>query len=279
MSRNRYPKAIWKGDGKTAGAYTSGPFKIVLHTTETSAMPGYSNGANAPHLTYDPKTRKWTQHTNLDVSARSLVNNAGGAQTNRDSALQVEIICYSNKAMASSSSARMWVGDLSASNLADLRDFIDWAGVNYGVKLKWPGKIAKTYAAANAAGFRMTTSEWDNWDGVCGHQHVPEGNTHYDPAELDWPTLMAPPIGGGSNMAVPSYAQEAWEWMISSGMDAAHDDSEFNTLMTEGRMAVFFHRFYTRVLVPALAAQATQAAAPVNLDEYVKKGAQTITLL
>ena len=58
---SRYPPATWKGDGDSGGAYSSedgvlGPWRVVIHTTETSGMPGYNGGLYAPHLTYDPRS-------------------------------------------------------------------------------------------------------------------------------------------------------------------------------------------------------------------------------
>ncbi len=102
---NRYPKATWLGNGVSGGSYHSadgelGPWRIVLHTTETASMPSYRSGNTAPHLTYDPGTRIWYQHTSLQTAARALRNPAGGVQTNRERALQVEIICYSAKGIA-----------------------------------------------------------------------------------------------------------------------------------------------------------------------------------
>lgn len=187
---SRYPYALWKGDGRSGGSYTSGPWKVVLHTTETSALPGYSNGATAPHITYIAKSREWVQHTSFLTAARALVNGPDPVQTNRDSAIQVEIVCYSNKPLADKSSARTWVGDLTEANLDDIRQFLIWTNATFGVKLEWPGVQALSYAQANKLGFRMSTRKWDSWGGVCGHQHVPDANTHWDPGALDWDTLM-----------------------------------------------------------------------------------------
>lgn len=190
MATSRYPKAQWLGNGKSGGSYTGGPWKVVLHTTETSGLPGYSNGYSAPHLTYDPRSRKWVQHTSLLVASRALRNASGGAQTNRDRAIQVEIICYSNKPLADQYHYRDWVGDLMPDALRDIREFLLWTATEFGVKMRWPGKAALSYAQANAPGFKMTSSQWDAWDGVCGHQHVPEGNTHWDPGALAWGALL-----------------------------------------------------------------------------------------
>ncbi len=186
---SRYPPARWLGDGKTSGPYTGGPWKLVLHTTETRGRPGYKNGYSAPHLTYDPRARTWYQHTALTLSARSLRNAKGGPETNRDEAIQVEIICYSNEKLAVAVGG-VAVSALSPEALTDIREFILWTHENFGVELEWPEKQAYSYSQANATGFRMSRSEWDSFGGVCGHQHVPEGNTHWDPGALDWASLF-----------------------------------------------------------------------------------------
>lgn len=189
MPPSRYPQATWKGDGRSGGSYTSGPWKVVLHTTETRTIPGYRNGYSAPHLTYFPANRSWTQHTSLLTAARAMVNGPDPVQTNRDQALQVEIVCYSAKSIGDSVGG-LWVGNLTAAHLADIREFLDWAVAEFGVELKWPGRQAYSYAQANAPGFRMTPADWNSWGGICGHQHVPDGNTHWDPGALDWAALL-----------------------------------------------------------------------------------------
>jgi len=162
---------------------------VVLHTTETETIPGYLNGEVAPHLTYDPANDRWVQHNSFVIAGRALFNGPGGGETNRQNALQVEIVCYSDKGIADKVDG-IWVGDLEIDHIAAIRAFIDWCVDNYDVKLKWPGKQALSYGGANAPGFRMTMSAWEAFDGVCGHQHIPE-NYHWDPGALDWATLMA----------------------------------------------------------------------------------------
>lgn len=181
----RYPPATWKGDGKSGGSYIGVPVKVVLHTTETIGLPGYNEGLSAPHLTYNPKTRVWVQHTDLKTAARALRNQTGGVETNRANAYQVEIICYSNKAIADGSASRLWVGDLDDLAYEDLRALIDWTGV----PVVWPGRQAFSYSQANAAGFRLGPDEWVNYNGIVGHQHVPE-NDHWDPGALDWNRII-----------------------------------------------------------------------------------------
>lgn len=223
MATSKYPKATWKGDGKSGGSYTSGPYKVVLHTTETSGMPGYNSGNSAPHITYDPEHRTWTQHTSFLTAARALYNGGNPVQTNRDSALQVEIICYSAKSIADQASYRQWVGHLSPENLADIREFLEWTSQEFGVVLKWPGKQALSYSQANASGFRMSIAEWNGYNGVCGHQHVPDGNVHWDPGALDWGALIDGTGGtemslskGSDGAAVKYYQQALLVWDANS---------------------------------------------------------------
>jgi hypothetical protein len=186
---NRYPSAAWTGNGVDSGSYTSGPFKVVLHTTETRTIPGYAYGKTAPHLTYSTLNHRWIQHTDLTVAARSLQNAPGGPQTNRDSALQVEIVCYSARNYAIAFGG-IWVGELDDETLTDIREFLEWASEEFGVAMRWPGKQALSWSEANAPGFRMSPAEWDAFDGVCGHQHIPEGNVHWDPGALNWGALL-----------------------------------------------------------------------------------------
>ena len=224
MSADRYPPATWKGDGDSGGSYTGVPWRVVLHTTETTGVPGYNGGGSAPHLTYQPSSRHWTQHTDLGVAARALRNLDGGVQTNRANALQVEIVCYSDRNIAEDSSSRLWVGDLDVLAYDDLRAFIDWTAHEYGVHKFWPGEQALSYSQANAAGFRMSGSAWEDFSGVCGHQHVPE-NDHWDPGALDWEQLMTieqqnveGPNGEPNWNEVSDWAKNAWTQAHKAGI-------------------------------------------------------------
>ena len=193
MTAARYPGSRWLGNGVSGGSWTGGPYKVVLHTTETEGLPGYNDGWSAPHVTYDPETRIWWQHTEFTHAARALRNEPGGVETNRDSALQVEIICYSAKQYVDAAPLRrQWVADLLPHQLADIRAFLEWAHLEFGVDLMWPGRQALSSSGANTPGFRMTLDDWTNFGGVCGHQHVPE-NTHWDPGALAWDALFPVP--------------------------------------------------------------------------------------
>lgn len=189
MVTARYPKATWLGNGRSGGTYTGGPYRVVLHTTETAWVPSYDDGRYAPHMTYFPKDRRFYQHTSFLTAARALKNESGGVETNRRRAIQLEIVCYSNRTLADTADHRLWVGDLTADHLGDIRRFLEWTYDEFGVKAEWPGKQALSSGEANADGFRMGLSEWNEFGGVCAHQHLPE-NVHWDTGALNWQALM-----------------------------------------------------------------------------------------
>ncbi len=272
----RYPKATWLGDGKSGGSYASadgvlGPYRVVFHTTETSGRPGYSDGKSAPHLTYNPKDRTWVQHTHLDVASRALKNEYGGVQTNRERALQVEIICYSNKLIADQRDYRLWVGDLPSEAYEDLAEFLAWTHASFDVEMNWPGKRALSYSAANVPGFRMRAREWDSFAGVCGHQHVPE-NYHWDPGALDWWHLMALAnaiLQQEEVVALKPYEQAAVDQMLELGIFtpwSIDEEGELDEPVALKTLAVFMSRLLAVVPVGAAGADGEDGKVEVYID-------------
>jgi hypothetical protein len=112
-------------------------------------------------------------------------------ETNRDSAIQLEIVAYAQESIVDQypNTGRVKISELAAENLADIREFILWVCDEFGVGYVWPGRVAKSYGQANSGSFRMSNADWDNYNGVCGHQHVPESD-HWDPGGLNWSALM-----------------------------------------------------------------------------------------
>jgi hypothetical protein len=92
----RCPFATWRPLSGSCGAHLGGPYKIVHHTTEGGSAEGAMQTFRAkradPHFTVDATTIY--QHVDTAEGARALVNNAGGVQTNRDSAVQIELVGY-----------------------------------------------------------------------------------------------------------------------------------------------------------------------------------------
>lgn len=161
------------------------PNVLVLHTTEGSSWPGYSGGGEAPHLTYDPKSRQWRQHFPLDVAAMALVDAPGGVATNRLNCVQVEIQCTDGWATTENPKRGYTVGlhvrDLSDDNLRDLADLWRFLNAEWDV----PFEITpRGFQPWNGRRPTMTNDEWNSFRGLCGHQHVPE-NDHTDPGVIN----------------------------------------------------------------------------------------------
>lgn len=154
----------------TSGSYTGGAFKIVHHTTEggsaESAFTAFKNNRSDPHFTVD--AAKIYQHIDTDTAARSLRNAQGGVQTNRDRALQIEVVGFAGKPK-------------NKATLKNLARLCRWLEQTHDIPLVWPSGRPKPAKNGKDPGGHLRSTE--NWakGGHFGHCHVPE-NTHWDPA-------------------------------------------------------------------------------------------------
>lgn len=167
----RCPFATWKPISGPSGPHVGGPFKIVHHTTEGSTAQGALNAFAAnksdPHFTVDATTI--FQHVDTAEGARALRNAVGGVQTNRDSAVQIELVGF----------AHLPKDPRALTNLARL---CRWIESTHGVPRVWPSgppKPAKN--GKDPGGHNRNPQVWETQSGHYGHSHVPE-NTHWDPA-------------------------------------------------------------------------------------------------
>lgn len=178
-----FPGAIWRPISGPSGAPLGGPAKIVHHTTEGSSASGafaaYAANRSDPHFTVDATTI-W-QHIDTAQSARALRNAAGGVQTNRDGAIQIEIVGFAHRPK-------------TRATLVNVARLCRWIEAVHGVPRVWPNGYPRpaTPAGTDPGGHTRTAAVWDRRGGHYGHSQVPE-NTHWDPAftraEVDF--LMA----------------------------------------------------------------------------------------
>jgi NTE family protein len=165
----------------TSGSYAGGVFKIVHHTTEGGSAEGaftaFKNNRSDPHFTVDASNVY--QHIDTDTAARSLRNAPGGVETNRDRALQIEVVGFAGKSK-------------NRATLKNLARLCRWLEQTHGVPLVWPSGLPKPPKNGKDPGGHLRSTE--NWakGGHFGHCHVPE-NTHWDPAytKLEVDYLMA----------------------------------------------------------------------------------------
>lgn len=169
----------WHPDARRVGVVSGigelvGPHRIVWHTTEGYGLPTYS-GSN-PHFTLDPQSGTLYQHQDVRQGARALVNAAGGVETNRRGAIQIELIGFAAQSPNWSDQAYEHIADLAR-----------WIEAHCGVKREATVKFG---AYPNALPPRMSASQWNSYNGHCGHQHVPE-NEHGDPRGLRIDEVLA----------------------------------------------------------------------------------------
>lgn len=171
------------------------PNVIVLHTTEGSSWPSYGGGGSAPTFTVHPDGRV-RQHFYANESARALVNASGGVETNTLNAVQIELIGTCDKG----GPGVYWPSATDA-QLAGLAKLVKWLTATYPIPLKSTSKPWLSYPSSygSASGQRMSFSEWTNFNGIAGHQHVPE-NLHGDPG--NFPVARLIKLVGGTS--VPS---------------------------------------------------------------------------
>jgi hypothetical protein len=179
--------AKWLPISGSSGPHLGGPFKIVHHTTEGSSAAGafgaFRTNRSDPHFTVDATTIY--QHIDTNEGARALRNDPGGVQTNRDSAIQIELVGF----------AHLRKNPKALINVARL---CRWIEQTHGVPRKWPAGVPKTSTTGkDPGGHNRPENTWDNESGHFGHCHVPE-NSHWD----------------------PGYTQEEVDFLMSATFDA-----------------------------------------------------------
>jgi len=166
----RCPFAIWKPITGASGSNLGGPFKIVHHTTEGStaegAMQAFANNRSDPHFTVD--ANHIYQHIDTQEGARALRNLPGGVETNRDSAVQIELVGFAHLPK-------------NRSTLTNLARLCRWIEAIHDVPKVWPNGFPKPAKnGRDPGGHNRDAQTWDTKAGHYGHCHVPE-NTHWDP--------------------------------------------------------------------------------------------------
>jgi hypothetical protein len=109
------------------------------------------------------------QHIDTGVAARALRNPPGGVQTNRDSAIQIEVVGFAHRPK-------------TRPTLENVRRLCRWIESTHNVPKVWPSGPPKPARNGNdPGGHNRSAGNWDTKGGHYGHSHVPE-NTHWDPA-------------------------------------------------------------------------------------------------
>jgi len=169
-----YTEAVQE-PGNSGGDYLgTTPWRIVWHTTEGNTAAGaistFRRNNSWPHFTVDETTVY--QHVDTDVASRALRNPAGGVQTNRWHAVQIELV-----ARAASEKSRALLTNAAA--------LARWIEQTHSIPRTWPAG----WPATSPGGCHRDATIWRARGGHYGHCHVPE-NTHWDPGSMDMFLLM-----------------------------------------------------------------------------------------
>jgi hypothetical protein len=193
------------------GDYLGGPFKIVHHTTEGTSYAGaksaYKANRSDPHFTVDGEDI--FQHIDTGKAARSLRNDASGVQTNRDSAVQIEVVAFAGKPK-------------DIITLRSVAKLCRWIEETHAIAQTWPnGPPRASTNGKDPGGHNRSAATWDATGGHYGHSQVPE-NTHWDPgytaAEL---AIVTPDAAFDPHAALESDAAGTLAMAFESASDAA----------------------------------------------------------
>jgi hypothetical protein len=184
------------------------PFKIVHHTTEGSSADGafatYRGTRNIPHFTVDDRTIY--QHADTDAAVSALKHPPGGTETNRSSAVQIELVGFAGRPK-------------SRDSLQNMARLCRWIETTHSVPPEWPnGHPMPPVDGRDPGGHNRNQENWDTKGGHYGHCHVPD-NVHWDPAytEAEVNSVMQQAVPGG----VPHPGRDA-EVMADHGTSGHH---------------------------------------------------------
>jgi hypothetical protein len=172
----------------------AGEPKGVLHTTESPGRPSYDGWTVHPHMTVVPvpKTRvDVDQHIPFSHAGMALRNLAGGVQTNRDRAYQIELVGTS----ALGGPGYYWATADDVVLLDLWRKVIHPMSVGLAIPVKaldfqaYPSSYGDRRPDGRTNMVRLSEHEWDVYSGWLGHQHVPE-NIHGDPGAFPWARMI-----------------------------------------------------------------------------------------
>jgi hypothetical protein len=165
------PFATWHPlSGPSGSMVPHVPFRIVHHTTEGSTLEGAISTLGSEH--YDSHfvvdaTRIY-QLIDTGMAARAL-RHSGPVQTNREGAVQIEMVGFAGKPK-------------NRQTLALMAKLCRWIEATHNVPQVWPNGFPKPPVdGQDPGGHNRNAENWATKGGHYGHCHVPE-NIHWDPA-------------------------------------------------------------------------------------------------
>ncbi len=164
----------------------AGSAVVVLHSTETDGPASY-NGTEPHFEVYVSPIGgvQIRQFIALSNTAKALYNAAGGVETNRRAGhvIQIEIVGRAGQAQ-----------DWPDAKLQAVAKVVRWIREQLPFALNIPrhgfrGAGEGIVLASEDSPIRFTFAEWNAFEGICGHQHLPE-NDHWDPGRINIQRLL-----------------------------------------------------------------------------------------
>lgn len=180
-------------DGRPGLGHRSAiPPRFTIHSTEGttigSAVSAYRGGTGCPHFTIDFPTRAAVQHVPVHLGSYALRNDyADGREPNACANVQIEIVGFAKDGDIKSRAELEWIGKILARIAGQMRAI---GMINDSFDLVWPEfydeKSGFTLATKDAKQRDLykdwNTGRWTVW----GHQHIGDGNAHWDPGKINW---------------------------------------------------------------------------------------------
>ncbi len=251
------------------------PWKVCLHTTEGGGNQGgaasYHGHQSYPHFEVQDGV-PITQFFPIDVAAKALYNGPGGAETNRSKMIQIEIVGRAANAANFT--------DALLNKVAEIIRFVhEQTGMAVQAPVRFYGAGEGIVLAHESSPIRIWGDELEQFEGILGHQHVGDGNDHWDPGAINIDRIIA--LAGG-----PSTSEE--DDMTpdqSAKLDSALTLCQ-STNIEVGKLAVVVRDDQTGLgvrvsnlettisglagAVQALANSVAQGAAPLDVNALVK---------
>lgn len=161
------------------------PLALVIHTTETRNWAGFKLGRTAPHYSYKATTREWRWHgAPLGKRVGTMRSSMWTRTPANEKAIQVEIIAYSNKAVADKYGG-LWVGNFTNDHYQDLAAFVAWVSQHTTIR---SDHVTPTplggWRSGSDSRYRLDRQDWLDFDGMTAHGAV-TGQSHWDTGILD----------------------------------------------------------------------------------------------
>ena len=203
------------------GSYLDAPWRFVFHTIEGEPTAAdfqrlAAEHTNTPHLWAMPSADLLLQTVPLNRSAYALAR-PGSVQTNRLRAIQVEMWGFAAKMGQMDQRTIEWLADRLLGPVAKL--------VPINLDHVRPAGGVSCYG--RNSGCRMTPEQWQVFDGVCGHQHVPD-NDHWDPGDAPLRAIAARARGSAGSY-VPQREQLADHDGPGFAAERDEDEDEFES--------------------------------------------------